>query len=43
MRQGLAQSSLAYEQVGGWGVKEIVAELRAAWSSPCGSFRRARR
>ena len=30
MRQGLAQSSLAYEQVGGWGVREIVAELHAA-------------
>ncbi|HNI49988.1 MAG TPA: serine acetyltransferase [Accumulibacter sp.] len=30
MRQSLAQSSLAYEQVGGWGVKEIVAELHAA-------------
>lgn len=26
----VAQSSLAYEQIGGWGVKEIVAELHTA-------------
>lgn len=26
----IAQSSLAYEQIGGWGVKEIVAELHVA-------------
>ncbi len=30
MRHPVANSSLAYEQVGGWGVKEIVAELHAA-------------
>lgn len=30
MRHPVANSSLAYEQVGGWGVKGIVAELHAA-------------
>ncbi|UCV20123.1 serine O-acetyltransferase EpsC [Ferribacterium limneticum] len=30
MRHPVANSSLAYEQVGGWGVKEIVSELHAA-------------
>lgn len=30
MRHPVANSSLAYAQVGGWGVKEIVAELHAA-------------
>jgi serine O-acetyltransferase len=30
MSQVIAQSSLAYEKIGGWGVKEIVAELHAA-------------
>ena len=30
MRQPVAQASNAYEQIGGWGVKEIVAELHAA-------------
>lgn len=30
MRHPVANSSLAYEQVGGWGVKDIVAELHAA-------------
>ncbi len=30
MTQVIAQSSLAYEQIGGWGVKEIVAELHGA-------------
>lgn len=30
MRQVIALSSLAYERIGGWGVKEIVAELHAA-------------
>lgn len=30
MRHPVANSSLAYEQVGGWGVKQIVAELHAA-------------
>lgn len=30
MNHPLANSSLAYEQVGGWGVKDIVAELHAA-------------
>lgn len=30
MRHPVANVSLAYEQVGGWGVKEIVAELHAA-------------
>jgi serine O-acetyltransferase len=33
MRHPVANSSLAYEQVGGWGVKEIVAELHAARDS----------
>lgn len=30
MSHPVAQSSLAYEQIGGWGVKEIVTGLRAA-------------
>lgn len=30
MRHPVANASLAYEQVGGWGVREIVAELHAA-------------
>ena len=30
MRHPVAHSSSAYEQIGGWGVKEIVAELHAA-------------
>lgn len=30
MRHAAADSSLAYEQVGGWGVKEIVAQLHTA-------------
>lgn len=30
MRHPVANSSLAYEQVGGWGVKDIVGELHAA-------------
>ena len=30
MRHPVAHSSPAYEQLGGWGVKEIVADLRAA-------------
>lgn len=30
MTQLIAQSSLAYEQIGGWGVKAIVAELHTA-------------
>lgn len=30
MNHPLAQSSLAYERIGGWGVQDIVAELRAA-------------
>jgi serine O-acetyltransferase len=30
MRHPVAQSSQAYEQIGGWGVKEIVAELHVA-------------
>ena len=30
MTQLIAQSSLAYAQIGGWGVKTIVAELHAA-------------
>lgn len=30
MNHPVANSSLAYEQLGGWGVKEIVAELHAA-------------
>ncbi len=30
MSHVIAQSSLAYEKIGGWGVKEIVAELHAA-------------
>ncbi len=30
MSHSVAQSSPAYEQIGGWGVKDIVAELRAA-------------
>jgi len=33
MRHPVANSSLAYEQVGGWGVREIVAELHAARDS----------
>jgi serine O-acetyltransferase len=33
MRHPVANSSPAYEQVGGWGVKEIVAELHAARDS----------
>jgi len=33
MRHPVANSSLAYEQVGGWGVKEIVSELHAARDS----------
>lgn len=30
MSHPVAQSSLAYERIGGWGVKDIVTELRAA-------------